>query len=32
MMVEAVAAEFAILAAHIKIDILMQDPRAGTRH
>lgn len=32
MMVEALAAEFSILAAQIKIDILMQDPRAGTRH
>ena len=32
MMVEALAAEFSILAAQIKIDILMLDPRAGTRH
>lgn len=32
MMVEDLAAEFSILAAQIKIDILMQDPRAGTRH
>jgi len=32
MMVEALAAEFSILEAHIKIDIRMQDPRAGTRH
>ena len=29
---EDLAAEFSILAAQIKIDILMQDPRAGTRH
>ena len=32
MMVEDLAAEFSILAAQIKIDILMLDPRAGTRH
>lgn len=32
MMVEALAGEFSILAAQIKIDILMLDPRAGTRH
>lgn len=32
MMVEALAAEFSILRSHIKIDIRMQDPRAGTRH
>jgi hypothetical protein len=32
MMVEALAAEFSILPAQIKIDIRMQDPRAGTRH
>ena len=32
MMVEALAAEFSILAAQIKIDILMLNPRAGTRH
>jgi hypothetical protein len=32
MMVEALAAEFSILQALIKIDIRMQDPRAGTRH
>ena len=32
MMVEDLAAEFSILAAQIKIDILMQDRRAGTRH
>ena len=32
MMVEALATEFSILAAQIKIDILMQDRRAGTRH
>lgn len=32
MMVEAVAAEFSILPAQIKIDIRMQDSRAGTRH
>ena len=31
-MVETLATEFAILAAQIKIDILMLDPRAGTRH
>jgi hypothetical protein len=31
-MVESLATEFEILAAQIKIDILMQDPRAGTRH
>jgi hypothetical protein len=32
MMVEDLAAEFSILAAQIKIDILMLDPPAGTRH
>jgi hypothetical protein len=32
MMVESLANEFAILAAQIKIEILMQDSRAGTRH
>ena len=32
MMVEALAAEFSILAAQIKLDILMLDPRAGTIH
>ena len=32
MMVEALATEFSIVTSQIKIDILMQDPRAGTRH
>jgi hypothetical protein len=32
MMVEALAAEFSILPAQIKIDIWLQDRRAGTRH
>ncbi len=31
-MVESLATEFSLLPAQIKIDILMLDPRAGTRH
>jgi hypothetical protein len=31
-MVEAIAAEFSILQAYIKIEIRTQDPRQGTRH
>lgn len=32
MMVEALAAEFALLATQIKIELWMRDPRMGTRH
>ena len=32
MLVSALAAEFSIAQAGIKIEIRMQDPRGGTRH